>query len=61
MKVKQTLLKSIGKELAESNVLIRDDFIISCDGVRLKKQQEIFNKLIKEKVSELVNWKDKID
>ena len=61
MKVKQTLLKSIGKELAKSNVLIRDDFIIGCDGVRLKKQQEIFNKLIKEKVSELVNWKDKID
>ena len=55
MKVKQTLLKSIGKELAETNVLIRDDFIIGCDGVRLKKQQEIFNKLIKEKVSELVN------
>ena len=41
------------KQLTESVELVKNDFSIDRDGVPLKKQKEIFNKLLAERASVL--------
>ena len=51
-------LEEHGKQLIESNELIKNDFNIDRDGVPLKEQKEIFNKLLAEEASEFFGIKD---
>ena len=44
-----------GKQLVESNELIKKDFNIDKDSVPLEEQKEMFNELVNERSSEFVN------
>ena len=63
MKILEKQIKSIedhGKQLVESNELIKKDFNIDRDGVSLDEQKIIFNELVDDKSHEFQNLKMKL-
>ena len=55
---KQTkAVRKNGKQLVESNELIKKDFNIDKDSVPLEEQKEMFNELVNERSSEFVNFR----
>ena len=64
MKILEKQIKSIedhGKQLVESNELIKKDFNIDRDGVSLDEQKIIFNELVDDKSHEFQNLKNEIN
>ena len=64
MKILEKQIKSIedhGKQLVESNELIKKDFNIDRGGVSLDEQKLIFNKLVEDKSHEFQDLKNEID
>ena len=64
MKILEKQIKSIedhGKQLVESNELIKKDFNIDRDGVSLDEQKIIFNGLVDDKSHEFQNLKNEIN
>ena len=53
--------KDNGKQLVESNELIKKDFNIDKDGIPLEKQKNIFNELVEKNPAEFQNLKEKIN
>ena len=54
-------IKESGKQIIESNELVKNDFNIDRSDVVHEKQKEIFNDLVKERALEFSDIKDKID
>ena len=54
-------IKESGKQRIESNEVAKNDFNVDRSGVPYEKQKEIFNRLVKERVLEFYDIKDKID
>ena len=64
MKILEKQIKSIedhGKQLVESNELIKKDFNIDRGGVSLDEQKLIFNELVEDKSHEFQDLKNEID
>ena len=64
MKILEKQIKSIedhGKQLVESNELIKKDFNIDRDGVSLDEQKIKFNELVDDKSHEFQNLKNEIN
>ena len=55
------LIEDHGKQLVESNELIKKDFNIDRDGVSLDEQKIIFNELVDDKSHEFQNLKNEIN
>ena len=53
-------IENHGKQLAESNELIKKDFNIDRDSIPLEKQRKIFNELVEEKSSEFKNLEKRL-
>ena len=47
-------IKSHGKKIIESNEVAKNDFNVDRSGVSNKKQKEIFNRLVEEKLTNLL-------
>ena len=56
-----TAIKEHQKQIIESNEVAKNDFNIDRRVVSNEKQKEIFNRLVKERVNEFADTKDKID
>ena len=54
-------IKESGKQIIESNEVFKNDFNIDKSDVSHEKQNEIFNRLVKERALEFSDIKDKID
>ena len=47
-------IKGHGKQIIESNEVAKNDFNVDRSGVSNKKQKEIFNRLVEEKLTNLL-------